>query len=129
MEFEWKIYTGFTTAGILNEIQKMMAELQCDPADFKGRIIFMVMFNDIVCDAKGNDEKCAKNSETIKQHAERFLRGRWSFLWPGSEKKWYRTFDGNPDGSWNRTAEKCCIISKIPVIQYSDVPAPWREDN
>ena len=24
---------------------------------------------------------------------------------------------------------KCCRISKIPVIQYSDVPAPWREDD
>ena len=41
MEFEWKIIPGFTTAGILNEIQKMMGELQCDPADFKARIIFM----------------------------------------------------------------------------------------
>ena len=41
MEFEWKIFPGFTTAGIFNEIQKMMGELQCDLADFKGRIIFM----------------------------------------------------------------------------------------
>ena len=23
---------------------------------------------------------------------------------------------------------KCCRISKIPAIRYSDVPAPWRED-
>ena len=41
MEFEWKIFPGFTTAGFLNEIHKMMGELQCDPADFKGRSIFM----------------------------------------------------------------------------------------
>ena len=34
----------------------MMGELQCDPADFKGRIIFMYMFNDLVWDAKGNGE-------------------------------------------------------------------------
>ena len=44
------------TAGILNEIQKMMGELQSDPADFNGRIIFMSMFNDIVWDARGNEE-------------------------------------------------------------------------
>ena len=61
MQFEWKIFPGFTTAGILNEIQKMMGELQCDPADFKGRIIFMSMFNDIVWDAKGNEESCENN--------------------------------------------------------------------
>ena len=32
-------FPGFTTAGILKEIQKMMVELQCDPADFKDKII------------------------------------------------------------------------------------------
>ena len=53
MEFEWKIFPGFTTAGILNEIPKMMGESPCDPSNFKGRIIFMSMVNDIVCDAKG----------------------------------------------------------------------------
>ena len=51
MEFEWKIFTGSTTAGILNEIQKVISELQGDPADFKDRIIFMSMFNDIVWEA------------------------------------------------------------------------------
>ena len=34
-------FPGFTTAAILNEIHKVMGELQCDPADFKDRIIFM----------------------------------------------------------------------------------------
>ena len=31
MEFEWKIFPGFTTLGILDEIQKLMTELQCEP--------------------------------------------------------------------------------------------------
>ena len=55
MEFEWKIFPGLTTVGILNQIQQMMGELQCEPENFTGRIIFMSMFNDIVWDAKGND--------------------------------------------------------------------------
>ena len=46
------------------------------------------------------------NSKTIREYAERFSRGHWSFLGSGSEKKWYGTCDGEPDGSWNRTAEK-----------------------
>ena len=46
------------------------------------------------------------HSKTIKAYAERFLRGHWSFLGLGSEKKWYGTYDGKPDGSWKRTAEK-----------------------
>ena len=38
---------GFKTAAVLEEIQNKMGELQCDPADFKDRIIFRSMFNDI----------------------------------------------------------------------------------
>ena len=41
MEFDWENLSGFTTLGILAEIQKMMAELRCGPEQFKGRIIFM----------------------------------------------------------------------------------------
>ena len=51
MESEWKIVPGFKTGAILKEIQDKMGELQCDPADFKGRIIIMSMFNDIEWDA------------------------------------------------------------------------------
>ena len=60
MEFEWKIFPGFTTVGIFNQIQQMMGELQYEPQNFTGRLIFMSMFNDIVWDAIGNDELCVK---------------------------------------------------------------------
>ena len=66
----------------------------------------MSMFNDIVWDTEGNDELGVNNSKTIKEYAERFPRDHWSFLGPGSEKKLFGTYDGKPDGSWNRTAEK-----------------------
>ena len=42
--------------GILEQIQQMMRELRCKPENFTVRIIFMSMFNDIVWDAKGNEE-------------------------------------------------------------------------
>ena len=109
MEFEWKIFPGFTTAGILEVIQKMMGELQCDLADFKGRIIFMSMFNDIVWNAKGNEELCENDSKRVEEYARRFPRGHWSFHGPGSEKKWYGTYDGTQSGSWTRTAEKLLL--------------------
>ena len=38
--------------GILNQIQQMMGEFQCEPENFSGRIIFMSMIDDIVWDAK-----------------------------------------------------------------------------
>ena len=106
MKFEWKIFPGLTTVRILNQIQQMMGDLQCELENFTGRIIFMSMFNDLVWDAEGNDEICANNSETIKQYAQSFFRCHWSCLGLGSEKKWYGTYDCKSDGSWDRTAEK-----------------------
>ena len=46
--------TGFTTLGILAEIQKMMFDINCEPEQFQGRIIFMSMFYDIEWEKRGN---------------------------------------------------------------------------
>ena len=32
-----------------------------------------------------------------------FPAGRWSFLGPGSEKKWYSTYVDRPQGEWGQT--------------------------
>ena len=62
MEFKWKNITGFTASTILAEIQKMMAELRCEPEQFQGRIIVMPLYNDIVLGERGNGENCIANS-------------------------------------------------------------------
>ena len=43
-----KIFPGFTTLGLLEEIQKLMKGVQCEPEHMNDRIIFMSMFNDLV---------------------------------------------------------------------------------
>ena len=53
MEFEWKNLPRFNTVGMLNQIQQMVGELQCEPENFTGRIIFKSMLNEIAWDAKG----------------------------------------------------------------------------
>ena len=47
------------------------------------------MFNDISCDGKGNEEECVANSKVVSILAKKFGVGQWSFIGPGSEKKWY----------------------------------------
>ena len=47
-EFEWKMFPGITALGLLEKIQNSMTDLQCELEHFKGRIIFMSMYNDIV---------------------------------------------------------------------------------
>ena len=46
-EFEWKIFLGITTLGLLEKIQSLMRDLQCEPEHFKDKIIFVSMYNDI----------------------------------------------------------------------------------
>ena len=77
---------GFTTLGILIEIQKMMAELKCEPEQFQGRIIFMSMYNYITWRTPGNEENCVANSLYVATFAQRFPFGCWSYLGPGCEK-------------------------------------------
>ena len=96
---------GITTMGFLEKIQSLMKDLQCEPEHFNGRIIFMSMYTDIAWQEKGNKERCEYNSQTVANYACKFPRGYWSFLRPGSEKKWCGTFTGRTDGSWDQIAE------------------------
>ena len=50
-------------------------------------------------------ENCTANSVKIREYARTFPQGRWSFLGPGCEKKWYGTHTHKLDGEWDRTAE------------------------
>ena len=49
------------------------------------------------------------NHRQVANYARRFPRGRWSFLGPGSENKWYGTYSDKPDGAWDKTAEQMML--------------------
>ena len=68
----------------------------------------MSMFNDISCDRKDNKDECLKNAETVKVLARRFGIGQWSFIGPGSEKKWYSS-ENSPQGAWDNIAEQMLL--------------------
>ena len=64
----------------------------------------MSMFNDISCEGEGNKEQCLKDADYVKTFAKRFGIGQWSFIGPGSEKKWYPS-ENSPQGEWDHIAE------------------------
>ena len=84
-------------SGILVQIQNFMAELQCELEKFRGRIIFMSVYNDIDWNERNNQDKCIIKFKVVSNYARKFRSGCWSFLGPGSEKKWYGTFSDKPD--------------------------------
>ena len=88
-EFEWNIFPGFTTLQLCDKISDRLSSMGQTPETFTGRILFMSMFNDISCDKKDNKDECLANVRVVKVLARRFGVGQWSFIGPGSEKKWY----------------------------------------
>ena len=51
----------------------------------------------------------------MKTFAKRFGIGQWSFIGPGSEKKWYPS-ENNPQGEWDRIAEDMLLeFAKVDI--------------
>ena len=57
---------------------------------------------------KGNKDECLKNANFVKTFAGRFGIGQWSFIGPGSEKKWYSS-EKSPQGAWDNIAEQTLL--------------------
>ena len=79
------------------------------PEIFTGRILLKSMFNDISCDKKGNEEECLANAKGVSSYAKKFGIGQWSFIGPGSEKKWSSMEDNCPQGIWNHIADEMLL--------------------
>ena len=109
MEFEWNIFPGFNTLQLSEEVKRLLLRLGETPENFTGRIIFMSMFNDISWGSKDKEKECESNAQLVSLYAERFGRGQWSFLGPGSEKKWYSISEDSPQGEWDKMAEKMTL--------------------
>ena len=108
-ELEWNIFPGFTALQLCGKINDLLSNLRETPETFAGRILFMSMFNDISCDRKGNKEECLANARVVKVLAKRFGVGQWSFIGPGSEKKWYSAEENSPQGVWDNIAEEMLL--------------------
>ena len=107
-EFEWNIFPGFTTLQLCDKINDLLSDLGETPETFTGRILFMSMFNDISCDRKDNKDECLANAGVVKVLARKFGIGQWSFIGPGSEKKWYSS-ENSPQGAWDNIAEQMLL--------------------
>ena len=108
-EFEWNILPGFTTLQLCGRVTDLLGDSGETPETFTGRILFMSMFNDISCDRKGNKEECLANARVDKVLAKKFGIGQWSFIGPGSEKKWSSMEENSPQGIWDHIAEKMLL--------------------
>ena len=72
-EFEWNIFPGFTTLQLCGKVNDLLSRLGEKPETFKGRILFMSMFNDISCERRGNKEECLVNARVVKVFAKNLV--------------------------------------------------------
>ena len=94
---------------LCGEVNDLLSDLGQTPETFTGRILFMSMFNDISCDGKGNKEECLANARVVKVLAKKFGIGQWSFIGPGSDKKWYSVEENSPQGIWDHIADEMLL--------------------
>ena len=76
------------------------------------------MFNDISFDRKDKEE-CLANARVVKVLAKKFGIGQWSFIGPGSEKKWYSA-ENSPQGAWDHIADEMLLEfaeSRCPIFR------------
>ena len=116
-EFEWNIFPGFTTLQLYGKVTDLLSRLGETPETFTGRILSMSMFNDISCDKKDNEEECVANAKVVSIFAKKFGIGHWSFIGPGSEKKWYSMEENRPQGIWDHIAEKM-------LVEFGEIGCP-----
>ena len=57
---------------------------------------------------KTRKNECLRNAESVKVFARRFGIGQWSFIGPGSEKKWYSS-ENSPQGAWDNIADQMLL--------------------
>ena len=69
----------------------------------------MPKFNDISCGTKDNEQECLAHARVVSLYARKFGTGQWSFIGPGSEKKWYSIKEDSPQGIWDNIAEKMLV--------------------
>ena len=72
-----------------------------------------------LCDRKGNKDECLKNANFVKTFAGRFGIGQFSFIGPGSEKKWYPS-ENSPQGAWDHIAEDMLLdySQKADILSF-----------
>ena len=120
MDFEWHIFPGFTTLQLCNKVQELLSKLSVTPEKSQDGLSSCRCSTTSHGDLKDNEKECESSAQLVSLYAKRFSAGQWSFLGPGSEKKWYSTHEYSPQTEWDRIAEQMMLTFAESKHQSSD---------
>ena len=111
MEFEWNMFPGYNTLQLSEEVKSLHQRISKEG------------LSSCRCSTTchGDLKAMKKNSFQMLNsflYIQRFGTGHWSFLGPGSEKKWYSVSADSPQGEWDKMADDVGIRRK----QTSSLP-------
>ena len=110
MKFEWNIFPGFNTLQLSKErSQKFTVQIGRNNRQFHRKNSLHVDVQRHFLWNKNNEEECLANARLVSLYARRFGKGQWSFIGPGSEKKWYSVSEDSPQGIWAKFAERMLL--------------------
>ena len=107
-EFEWN-FPGFTTLQLCGKINDLLSDLRKTPETFTGRIFFDVNVQWHLLWQKKQQRWMLANARVVKVLAKKFGIGQWSFIGPGSEKKWNSMEENSPQGAWDHIADEMLL--------------------
>ena len=87
------------------------------------------MLIDISFGSRDNEKECMSNASLVSLDAKRFGAGHWSFIRPGSEKKWYSISKDSPQGEWDKLTEKMLLEfaeSDCPIFRATSTLSRGR---
>ena len=87
------------TLQLCGKVKDLLSRLGETPEKFTG----------ISCGTKDNEQECLAHARVVSVYARRFGTGQWSFIGPGTEKKWYSIKEDSPQGIWDNIAEKMLV--------------------
>ena len=77
-EIRVEYFPGFTTLQLINRVHEFMTRMS-DPSQFKGRIKFKSIFNDILWESEDNDREWNADADLVSFLAKNFPARLWSF--------------------------------------------------
>ena len=111
MEFEWNILPEFNSLQLSEKGNGLLYRLG-DTRKFQRKYSIYVDVQRHFRGTKDNEEECVVNARLVSLYARRFGKGQWSFIGPGSEKKWYSIKEDSPQGNWDEIAERMLYFAE-----------------
>ena len=122
MDFEWTIFPGFNTLQLSQDVKSLLLRLGETPENFHRKNFIHVDVQRHLLWIKRQWRRMPVKCHTRFSVCKKFGTGQWSFIGPGSEKKWYCVSEDSPQEAWDNMIERMLlefVESGCPIFRVT----------